>query len=93
MFSSQIGKKKKKKKKKRKKEHTRIATHSFDRRFCLKHPNVRDVCDIGQFLFWNSKVAWYLTAIMFLLNNTFIQVTTYSIHFRFSHFHFSKPDS
>jgi hypothetical protein len=24
-------------------------------------------------LFWNSKIAWYLTAIMFLLNNTFIQ--------------------
>ncbi|BDD54731.1 hypothetical protein MAP00_000324 [Monascus purpureus] len=41
--------------------------------FCLKHPDVRDVCDIGQFLFWNSKVAWYLTAAMFLINNTFIQ--------------------
>lgn len=44
------------------------------RKFCLRHPNVRDVCDIGQTLFWNSKIAWYLTAIMFLLNNTFIQV-------------------
>jgi Transmembrane amino acid transporter protein len=41
--------------------------------FCLRHPEVRDVCDIGQMLFWNSKIAWYLTAIMFLLNNTFIQ--------------------
>ena len=36
--------------------------------FCLRHPETRDVCDIGQMLFWNSKAAWYLTAIMFLLN-------------------------
>ncbi|PGH00147.1 hypothetical protein GX51_05960 [Blastomyces parvus] len=41
--------------------------------FCLRHPEVRDVCDIGQYLFWDSQVAWYLTAAMFLLNNTFIQ--------------------
>ncbi|KAK5044605.1 hypothetical protein LTR84_010619 [Exophiala bonariae] len=41
--------------------------------FCLRHPEVRDVCDIGQMLFWNSKWAWYATAVMFLLNNTFIQ--------------------
>ncbi|KAL3480153.1 transmembrane amino acid transporter protein-domain-containing protein [Aspergillus californicus] len=42
-------------------------------RFCLRHPHIRDVCDIGQHLFWDSKIAWYLTAVMFLLNNTFIQ--------------------
>ncbi|PYH44442.1 putative neutral amino acid permease [Aspergillus saccharolyticus JOP 1030-1] len=42
-------------------------------RFCLRHPHVRDVCDIGQMIFWDSKVVWYLTAFMFLLNNTFIQ--------------------
>lgn len=42
-------------------------------RFCLRHPEVRDVCDIGQYLFWDSKTVWYLTAVMFLLNNTFIQ--------------------
>ncbi|KAL2006150.1 hypothetical protein VTN00DRAFT_9804 [Thermoascus crustaceus] len=42
-------------------------------RFCLRHPEVRDVCDIGQYLFWDSKIAWYGTAVMFLLNNTFIQ--------------------
>ncbi|KAI9841751.1 MAG: hypothetical protein M1837_000412 [Sclerophora amabilis] len=41
--------------------------------FCLRHPEVRDVCDIGQMLFWGKKWAWYLTAAMFLLNNTFIQ--------------------
>ncbi|OJJ49712.1 hypothetical protein ASPZODRAFT_59488 [Penicilliopsis zonata CBS 506.65] len=42
-------------------------------KFCLRHPEIRDVCDIGQALFWDSKIVWYLTAIMFLLNNTFIQ--------------------
>ncbi|KAJ5741247.1 hypothetical protein N7533_010656 [Penicillium manginii] len=42
-------------------------------RFCLRHPEIRDVCDIGQYLFWDSKVAWWATAVMFLLNNTFIQ--------------------
>jgi hypothetical protein len=31
------------------------------------------VCDIGQYLFWDSKIAWWATAVMFLLNNTFIQ--------------------
>lgn len=49
--------------------------NSHLRRFCLRHPHVRDVCDIGQHLFWGSNIAWYLTAVMFLLNNTFIQVT------------------
>ncbi|KAK2761551.1 hypothetical protein FQN54_001379 [Arachnomyces sp. PD_36] len=41
--------------------------------FCLRHPDVRDICDIGQYLFWDSKIAWYATAVMFILNNTFIQ--------------------
>lgn len=41
--------------------------------FCLKNPKVRDVCDIGQHLFWGKKWAWWCTAICFLLNNTFIQ--------------------
>ncbi|KAI8656864.1 Aa-trans domain-containing protein [Fusarium sp. Ph1] len=41
--------------------------------FCLRHPEVRDICDIGQILFWNKKWAWWCTAIMFTLNNTFIQ--------------------
>lgn len=42
--------------------------------FCMRHEEVRDVCDIGQMLFgkWIPGV-WYLTALMFLLNNTFIQ--------------------
>lgn len=41
--------------------------------FCLRHPEVRDVCDIGQMLFWGKSWAWYVTAVMFVLNNTFIQ--------------------
>lgn len=49
-------------------------TDTHSRRFCLRHPEVRDVCDIGQYLFWDSRIAWWVTAIMFLLNNTFIQV-------------------
>jgi hypothetical protein len=42
-------------------------------RFCLKHPQVRDVCDIGQILFGGSKIAYNVTAVFFMLNNTFIQ--------------------
>ncbi|KAL1306946.1 hypothetical protein AAFC00_005585 [Neodothiora populina] len=41
--------------------------------FCLRHPEVKDVCDIGQMLFWGQRWAWWFTAVMFLLNNTFIQ--------------------
>ncbi|OBT95367.1 hypothetical protein VE01_06614 [Pseudogymnoascus verrucosus] len=41
--------------------------------FCLRHPEVRDVCDIGQMLFWGKTWVWYATAVMFILNNTFIQ--------------------
>ncbi|KAJ7118782.1 transmembrane amino acid transporter protein-domain-containing protein [Mycena epipterygia] len=42
-------------------------------RFCLKHPEVRDVCDIGRILFGGSEWAYNFTAVMFILNNTFIQ--------------------
>ncbi|KAM5352682.1 hypothetical protein ACJ41O_005404 [Fusarium nematophilum] len=41
--------------------------------FCLRHPEVRDVCDIGQMLFWGKEWAWWATAVCFILNNTFIQ--------------------
>ncbi|EME49315.1 hypothetical protein DOTSEDRAFT_68178 [Dothistroma septosporum NZE10] len=41
--------------------------------FCLRHPEVKDVCDVGQVIFWGKKWAWWFTAVMFLLNNTFIQ--------------------
>ncbi|KAF7799917.1 hypothetical protein EIP86_011160 [Pleurotus ostreatoroseus] len=42
-------------------------------RFCLKHPEVRDVCDIGRILFGGSQLAYNITAVFFILNNTFIQ--------------------
>jgi hypothetical protein len=38
----------------------------------MRHPEIRDVCDLGQMIFWNQKWAFYLTAVMFILNNTFI---------------------
>ncbi|KAF1814277.1 putative neutral amino acid permease [Eremomyces bilateralis CBS 781.70] len=41
--------------------------------FCMRHPEVKDVCDIGQMLFWGKSWAWYLTAALFIGNNTFIQ--------------------
>lgn len=41
--------------------------------FCMRHPEVKDVCDVGQVIFWGKKWAWWFTAVMFLLNNTFIQ--------------------
>jgi hypothetical protein len=41
--------------------------------FCLRHPEVRDVCDVGQMIWFGKKWAWWWTAIMFVLNNTFIQ--------------------
>ncbi|KAF9064230.1 transmembrane amino acid transporter protein-domain-containing protein [Rhodocollybia butyracea] len=42
-------------------------------RFCMKHPEMRDICDIGQYLFGGSRLAYNLTAMMFILNNIFIQ--------------------
>ncbi|KIK64115.1 hypothetical protein GYMLUDRAFT_195956 [Collybiopsis luxurians FD-317 M1] len=42
-------------------------------RFCIKHPEMRDICDIGQYLFGGSQLAYNLTSIMFILNNVFIQ--------------------
>ncbi|KOS23085.1 N amino acid transport system protein [Escovopsis weberi] len=41
--------------------------------FCLRHPEVRDACDIAEILFWGKRWVWWATAIMFVLNNTFIQ--------------------
>ena len=42
-------------------------------RFCLRHPEIRDVCDIGKMLFGGSEIAYNITAVFFILNNTFIQ--------------------
>ena len=40
----------------------------------MRHPEIRDVCDVGQMLFYGWRWVWYATAVMFVLNNTFIQV-------------------
>jgi hypothetical protein len=48
-------------------------------RFCLANPEVRDVCDIGRLLFARAfgeqygELAYNVTAVFFVLNNTFIQ--------------------
>jgi amino acid permease len=46
-------------------------------KFCMRHPEVRDVCDLGQMLFFNWRWVWWATAVMFVLNNTFIQVSSF----------------
>jgi len=43
-------------------------------RFCMKHPDSTDICDLSARLFparWR-KVAWIATSVAFLLNNLFI---------------------
>ncbi|KAK1232882.1 hypothetical protein PQX77_003995 [Marasmius sp. AFHP31] len=42
-------------------------------RYCLKYPEIRDVCDIGKKLFGGAQWAYNVTAVFFILNNTFIQ--------------------
>jgi hypothetical protein len=46
-------------------------------RFCLAHPHIRDVCDVGQLLFGGRTWAYNITAVFFILNNVFIQGTFY----------------
>ncbi|KAG5637470.1 hypothetical protein H0H81_004441 [Sphagnurus paluster] len=42
-------------------------------RYCLKYPELRDICDIGRKLFGGSAIAYNITCAFFILNNTFIQ--------------------
>ncbi|CAR21390.1 KLTH0B00836p [Lachancea thermotolerans CBS 6340] len=41
--------------------------------YCERFPHLKNVCDIGQHLFWGQKWAWYATLVCFLANNTLIQ--------------------
>ncbi|CAO1637356.1 unnamed protein product [Jaminaea pallidilutea] len=41
-------------------------------RFIMRHPHVRDVCDIGYILFGNSRIAYELTGVMLVLNNVML---------------------
>lgn len=40
-----------------------------NREFCMLHPEIRDVCDLGQMIFWNKQWAFYITSTMFILNS------------------------
>lgn len=42
-------------------------------RYCMKHPQLLNICDIGYQIFGKSKIAYELTAIALILNNVFIQ--------------------
>ncbi|KAG6906480.1 hypothetical protein DXG01_013719 [Tephrocybe rancida] len=41
--------------------------------YCLKYPELRDICDIGQKLFGGSVTAYNVTCAFFILNNLFTQ--------------------
>jgi hypothetical protein len=42
-------------------------------RYSIVHPELRDICDVGQKLFGGSQIAYNITSLFFILNNTFIQ--------------------
>lgn len=44
-------------------------------KLCLRHPEVKDICDIGQLIFGGPE-AWWITTAMFVLNNV-VSVLTY----------------
>ena len=37
---------------------------------CLRHPEVRDICDVGRLIMGSRPWAWWATAAMFVANNT-----------------------
>ncbi len=41
-------------------------------RYCLKHPQLLNICDIGYQIFGKNKIAYELTALALILNNVFI---------------------
>jgi hypothetical protein len=38
-------------------------------KFIMKHPQIKDICDFGYYIFGKSRVAYEFTAVMLLLNN------------------------
>ncbi|EIM83842.1 uncharacterized protein STEHIDRAFT_132960 [Stereum hirsutum FP-91666 SS1] len=42
-------------------------------RLCLKHPEIRDGCDVALVIFGGSRFAYHFTSVMFILCNVFIQ--------------------
>lgn len=41
-------------------------------RYCLRHPHLLNICDIGYQIFGKNQIAYELTAIALILNNVFI---------------------
>ncbi|KAF5349827.1 hypothetical protein D9757_015361 [Collybiopsis confluens] len=41
-------------------------------KFCMKHPEALDICDIGRILGGDSQMIYNFTAVMFIMNNVFI---------------------
>ncbi|KJZ68191.1 hypothetical protein HIM_12416 [Hirsutella minnesotensis 3608] len=41
--------------------------------FCLRHPEARDVCDIGQMIFGGKEWMWWVIVVVYVLNNIFSQ--------------------
>ncbi|PWZ00254.1 hypothetical protein BCV70DRAFT_107454 [Testicularia cyperi] len=41
-------------------------------RYCMRHPHLLNICDIGYQIFGKSKIAYELTAAALVLNNVFI---------------------
>lgn len=48
--------------------YTSLKLHAY----CLKYPHLINIADIGQHIFGNSKIAYELTALALILNNTFL---------------------
>ncbi|PWN53940.1 hypothetical protein IE53DRAFT_337943 [Violaceomyces palustris] len=42
-------------------------------RYCMLHPDLLNICDIGYHIFGKSRIAYELTAIALILNNVMIQ--------------------
>lgn len=41
-------------------------------RYCLRHPQITNICDIGYQIFGKNQIAYELTALALVLNNVFI---------------------
>ncbi|KAJ6437702.1 N amino acid transport system protein [Purpureocillium lavendulum] len=59
--------------------------------FCLRHPEVRDICDIGRLVFGNTDWAYWVTAIMFVGNNSGLHVVVGGEYLNTVLAHWSAP--
>lgn len=40
----------------------------------MRHPEAKDICDVGQILFRNNAAAKWVTAVILIVNNIFVSV-------------------